>query len=723
MIINQIDIKSAITTAFQDGGCSVEIEWVLNNGETADPYTGAYTAVLYDGETEQTVDFEDTEGKRAKTLEFSNLACGKSYKLALKVPPEQGGAASKKVNVFIDTFQNIAGTFDGEFLALTWELTSNLWLEGLCQIDYGGRFSDYYNIAASKRSLQLRLLKALPGETLAVSLRVSDDAGSKGINSTVRFQSSGLRITAGELKKADDGKSAQLQLTADSDYSDLKKAFVYLYKDKDILWRSEPMDLKAAGNTGNAYICTAEIPASVLEYSAVKNCAARITAVSGGAESTAPDPADTLPLQTPDLLVKSVKKEGYVCAVHMPETAWPPYGYVLSDGQLVGNDDFTVGFEKSPDITSVRAAYSKGGVQQCGPQAEAAVFLPGYYPNLSGSEEDELVYHEKSLTDSRIDIPVGADIVGALEGDIPGDVISLTKGDQGYVLSVNTAAILEADAMEGFLSQAEGKLPVYGIYVLRDLIMRTAHFKEPDTAALLCGMDAEQRWADICPGMGLQVSTASYMNQESLTGGTIAGFVAGYSECYPVTIQKGAEYLEFDCFAGAMAKNMSSQSLTNGDGHIVYVADITDFLQPSIRQPYYRILYPESFRPAVSIESPYPSENFLILASDSYNSLLQACETLKNNPAAINSLDIPIVIFRGRSRLSLRFQILVGNEQIYVPVGTTLGDVLQQWGIHSTTELRLSRRNHAGKKTEVYLPVFDNPEDIVLITGDSIDFR
>lgn len=720
MIINQIDIKSAITTAFQDGGCSVEIEWVLNNGETADPYTGAYTAVLYDGETEQTVDFEDTEGKRAKTLEFSNLACGKSYKLALKVPPEQGGAASKKVNVFIDTFQNIAGTFDGEFLNLTWELTSNLWLEGLCQIDYGGRFSDYYNIAASKRSLQLRLLKALPGETLAVSLCVSDDTGSKGINSTIRFLSSGLRINTVALSKKDDGDT-KLQVYALSDYSEMENAFVYLYRDEHALWRSEPVKLDWSGEGSNAYVCTTVVPASVLEYSAVQNCTAKITAVFGEAESIVPDPADTLPLQMPDIMVKSVEKEGYVCAVHMPETVWPPCGYLLSNGHIVGNDDFTVEINKGADIWSVCAVYFKGGVQQYGPQAEAAVFLPGYYPNLSVN--GELIYHEKSLTDSRIDIPVGADIVGTLEGDIPGDVISLTKGDQGYVLSVNTAAILEADAMESFLSQAEGKLPVYGIYVLRDLIMRTAHFKEPDTAALLCGMDAEQRWADICPGMGLQVSTASYMNQESLTGGTIAGFVAGYSECYPVTIQKGAEYLEFDCFAGAMAKNMSSQSLTNGDGHIVYVADITDFLQPSIRQPYYRILYPESFRPAVSIESPYPSENFLILASDSYNSLLQACETIKNNPAAINSLDIPIVIFRGRSRLSLRFQICVGNEQIYVPVGTTLGDVLQQWGIHSTTELRLSRRNHAGKKTEVYLPVFDNPEDIVLITGDSIDFR
>ena len=57
-----------------------------------------------------------------------------------------------------------------------------------------------------------------------------------------------------------------------------------------------------------------------------------------------------------------------------------------------------------------------------------------------------------------------------------------------------------------------------------------------------------------------------------------------------------------------------------------------------------------------------------------------------------------------------------------MPVGTTVGDVLQMHGIHSEREVKMYRRNYKGENAEVFLSLFGHPEDIVLIGGDHIRF-
>ncbi len=720
MIVNQIDIYNVETMSFQDNKCAVNIKWKINGNLNAG-YQGGYTAVLYDNKGNAvSVPVEDKDGFQCADVSFENLSCDRTYAITLEVSQGERKVCSKRANVFIGSFQNITGIFDGETLELTWELNADQRSSGVCLIDSSAGSCDMYKIDASSRIMRIKPVKTAPGQTMTVSLYISDNSVSDGLKSIVRFLTSGIHICSGEMTIQQDG--TMLGLILASDYADLGNVFVAVCKDGSMLWRSEPVRLeKAEDPEGTYYSCKLLVPVSVMEAGFLKKCLVRVTAVSDGVESAVPDPADTLLLQTPYIQIQSVEKDGYVCSICMPQTERVPCGFEVSGGKKAGVSHFTLGFDQSAEV-SICAKYIISGIPQCGPHIVSTVFKQGYYPAAAADGGEEICYYGSALTDSEAVIFLSDDIVGNLQEDICVSVISIKKDTGGYIFKVGLESALEPDALSSFLIEAEKKrISAYGIYMLRDILLRTARYRVQDTTALLCAMNPKQRWADICPGIGLWVTTADYMNQQSPAWGDISGFVSSSLECYPVYIQKGAGYLEFDCFAGEMAKNMSSRSSGSG-ANPVFVADITDFMQTGIRQPYYRVVYPAYFQPADVIESPYASDNFVILASDSYDTMLRECAVIEADPAAIGSLNIPVIIFRGRSRLSLRVKVCIGNEHTYVPVGTTVGDVLQMHGIHSESEVKMYRRNYKGEKAEVFLSLFEHPENIVLISGDNISF-
>lgn len=92
-------------------------------------------------------------------------------------------------------------------------------------------------------------------------------------------------------------------------------------------------------------------------------------------------------------------------------------------------------------------------------------------------------------------------------------------------------------------------------------------------------------------------------------------------------------------------------------------------MQPSARQPYYRILYPEKLTHDYAVETPYPSDNVVLLTADNYGAILEASDAVAQNRAAINNLPLTVVIFKGRSTLSLHMPVEFNGRCLSVPVG------------------------------------------------------
>ncbi|MEG0615336.1 MAG: hypothetical protein RR540_06220, partial [Oscillospiraceae bacterium] len=61
------------------------------------------------------------------------------------------------------------------------------------------------------------------------------------------------------------------------------------------------------------------------------------------------------------------------------------------------------------------------------------------------------------------------------------------------------------------------------------------------------------------------------------------------------------------------------------------------------------------------------------------------------------------------------------GHKITVPVGSAIGDVLQQYGLFDCKKLQLFRRSPDGEELPVFIQFSNSPQNITLISGDRIN--
>lgn len=719
MIVNRIDIQSVQTLKKDDSGYTLQLIWKLN-GEAGGTYTGEYTIILYeDGIQKKSETYTDTMGMQMATVTFADLIYGKSYTIEVGVPESQGGAVSPQADVVIDSFQNISGCYNGDCFEIFWKMTSQKVLQGVCQITYSTGATEYCPVIPSNGYVRLTPFRPAPGTYVEVSFWGKSGLASEGLESeAVRFDASGIMICSADLSKTEEG--IKLSCGFQSVYQDLESVDIILERAGErVLTVSSVKPEVQAGQTGY-YTCTAKITGEQITVKKLREYNVRIVSVRGSGRCLVRTEGDTLPLSTPVLKIIDIDKNSYHCRIICEESECCPVCFELSDGSVVWEKEFTVPYEKGKEL-AVYARYDIGQTHRRGPGSEkTSLFLSGYYPGTSEDNTAQLVYREKSETEESVSMSIAGDIMGNCTEDFTTEQITLTKGEKGYTLTVSTKAVITKENLDDFVDQIKDKVPAYGFYMLRDMILRSAGYQLTDTTYFSCCMEADRRTAELCPGMGIQLTTAVYMPQYNTSAATMSGFAVTSSECYPVILRKDRPYLEFDCYAGAIANYMSEDSVGSPDESIVYVSNIADLLRPNLRQPYYKVLYPGYFVPATNMESPYASDNVVILAADSYLKIQTACDAIAENPAAIRKLSIPVIIFRGRSNLSLRNRIQIGEEQVFVPVGTTLADILQMWNLQGMKNITMYRRDPDGVKKPVFLKLSEESENIVLINGDMI---
>ena len=719
MIVNQIDIESLKAVKEDESKYTIQLLWNLNGG-SGDRYTGAYIIVLYEnGEQKASENFTDTMGTQMANVTFDGLTYGKKYSVSVAVPQEQGGAASHQEDVVIDSFTNVSGCYNGEFFEIFWDMTSQSALQGVCRITYSTGATEYYTVIPS--SGYVRLTPFLPAPESYVELSFWGKQGdiSEGPESeTVRFDASGIKVCTADLTRTE--KGTRLSCGFQAAYADLERVDMILEQAGEQLLKIPAVKAEPQKGKTGSYVCAADILNDQLAFEKLREANVRIVSVRGSGRSAVRAQGDTLPLRMPVLNVTDIDSACYYCSIVWEESEYQPVCFELSDGRIVWGKEFTVPYTQNKQL-SVCARYDIDRTERRGPMSESVqLFLPGYYPCVSEDGSAQLVYRENSPTGENVSILISDDIMGNCEEDFTTEHMTLIKGNHGYTLTVSAKSVLAREDLDAFVDQVKDKVPPYGFYRLRDMILRCAGYRLTDAAYFSCSMEADKRTADLCPGMGMQLTTAVYMPQYHPSTATMSGFAVTSSECYPIIMRKDRQYLEFDCYAGMIANYMSEDSVGSPDGSTVYVSNVADLLRPNLRQPYYRVLYPGYFVAATNMESPYASDNIVILAADSYNKIQTACNAIAENPAAIRNLSIPVILFRGRSNLSLRNRIQIGEEQVYVPVGTTLDDIVQMWNLNDVKNMKMFRRDHNGIKKPVFLGFSDVSEGIVLINGDII---
>ena len=196
---------------------------------------------------------------------------------------------------------------------------------------------------------------------------------------------------------------------------------------------------------------------------------------------------------------------------------------------------------------------------------------------------------------------------------------------------------------------------------------------------------------DLSPGMVLQAEFESYQALPQSLQEQGPGMVGANVTRYEIgSYRAGGQWRQgFDAFLSRLVghgtlfpgpvggRSSPAQSGAGGLPDLYY----TDFLQP-----FFRLLYPVQFLPSVD---PSVSENLrdnvTLIAAGSRADLDQATAVLRDPSSAFQP--VQAVYFRGRAMITPNIHVSLNQQDLIVPLGTTVANVLE----------RHARRNLSGQ--------------------------
>jgi hypothetical protein len=265
----------------------------------------------------------------------------------------------------------------------------------------------------------------------------------------------------------------------------------------------------------------------------------------------------------------------------------------------------------------------------------------------------------------------------------------LTLAASGDAWKFTTAPIrvgLRRDYID-FLKQVEqpGGASPSGILLLQQAISRVLpqtfqetlyygyglSFPSPDTGDTI-------GYADLRPGMVLRVAADPYQTiteNPSLRWST--GYVGGPVTDYDVGAfidSTGATTTGYDSFigqlvaGGALTVPPPPRQTQQAGG----VADAADLYFQDFRTSFYRLFVPTRLASASEPSPTATPSNFVIAAAATYTALT----TAGNVPGGAS----PVAYFRGRAVLRPCLRVTLDGNELVVPVGTTVGNLLERAG-------------------------------------------
>lgn len=182
-------------------------------------------------------------------------------------------------------------------------------------------------------------------------------------------------------------------------------------------------------------------------------------------------------------------------------------------------------------------------------------------------------------------------------------------------------------------------------------------------------------YIDLRPGMILRVSTGDYV---SINQNNLPSWINGYSGASVLDFEIGGYTAGsnwrtgFDAFlnvlaaAGALTVSTPAQSTSSQQAGL---AGAVDLYYPQFVQPFYRLYIPSAISSAWGNGSNTTTSNFTLVAAQNYTAL----QSTTVNPSVTST-----AYFRGRTTVEVMIKVLVNNNEHLVPVGTTVGNLLEQ---------------------------------------------
>lgn len=190
-------------------------------------------------------------------------------------------------------------------------------------------------------------------------------------------------------------------------------------------------------------------------------------------------------------------------------------------------------------------------------------------------------------------------------------------------------------------------------------------------------------YIDLRPGMILRVSSSDYVN---ISQNGVPSYINGYSSAGFMDYEIGAYAngngswrVGFDGFLNTLvsAGTITLEAPANSTGNVqAGIGNSLDLYYQQFIQPFYRLYFPSTIPSSWSVGSNTTNTNFTLVAAAKYSDLQNTTVT----PSVTNAT----AYFRGRTMVEVMIKIVVNGFERLVPVGTSVGNVLQQLGMAPT---------------------------------------
>ncbi len=210
-------------------------------------------------------------------------------------------------------------------------------------------------------------------------------------------------------------------------------------------------------------------------------------------------------------------------------------------------------------------------------------------------------------------------------------------------------------------------------------------------------------YIDLRPGMILRVSTSNYINTaQSNTPSWVNGYAgASVLDFEMGSYTSGTKWLTgFDSFLNALVSQgaLSVPTPANSSANVqAGVAGSVDLYYTQFMQPFYRLYFPSGINASWGNGTNTTSTNFTLVAAPTYNALQNTSIDPTSNPTAY---------FRGRTMVEVMIKIMVNNAERLVPVGTSIGNLLEQ------LNMRPSVTSPLFKKLRVYRSIVSVTDNV-----------
>jgi hypothetical protein len=327
---------------------------------------------------------------------------------------------------------------------------------------------------------------------------------------------------------------------------------------------------------------------------------------------------------------------------------------------------------------------------------QPAVRPPSIYPALTLARDPvQVSIYLPSLGNSPITVgPVGAFRLAAntdqaTKAALP-YVLTFAADSQAWTFSHDGQALppirpqLRSDYVR-FLQAAEtAGASAWGVSVLQQAISRwmPQTFAESHFYAYGLSLDGGPGTGsvDLRQGLLLRAGFADYTNVWS---GDADSWLNGFGGGSPADFDiadgmsgAGNWQLSMDAFIAALtasgAMTVSPPATIVTAGTAAGVADAADLFFPGFPRPFYRLFFPRQLGSPTGTGSISTTANFALASAASYTAL--------GSSAPVPGAATPVAYFRGRAVLRLMIRVLVNDAEAIVPLGTTVGNVLDRYG-------------------------------------------